>query len=228
MKPGPAIAQKIGPLGINIGQIISKVNQETSDFKGMKVPVQIEVDPLTKKFTIKISSPPTAELLKKEFNLESGSGDHKKIKIGNASIEQIIKITKTKFPNMLAKEFKSAVKSILGTCASIGLLVEGTEANNLIKKIETGKFDKEIKEQITETSAEKKEKLDKEFAEIKQSQEKLLQEEAKAAEEAEAAKVEAKGKEGEAEKKKEEKTKEVKEKTEEKIKEKPKEKAKEK
>ena len=26
MKPGPAVGQKLGPLGINIGQVVQKVN----------------------------------------------------------------------------------------------------------------------------------------------------------------------------------------------------------
>ena len=52
MKPGPAIAQKIGPLGINMGKIIQEVNEQTKSFKGMKVPVILDVDTKTKSFTI--------------------------------------------------------------------------------------------------------------------------------------------------------------------------------
>ena len=47
MKPGPAIAQQIGPMGINLGKVIDDVNKATSEFKGMKVPVEINVDPKT-------------------------------------------------------------------------------------------------------------------------------------------------------------------------------------
>ena len=39
MKPGPALSQKLGPAGINIGQVIQKVNEATKNFKGLKVPV---------------------------------------------------------------------------------------------------------------------------------------------------------------------------------------------
>ncbi len=38
MSPGPAVAQQLGPMGINMGQVISDVNEATSEFKG--VPVQ--------------------------------------------------------------------------------------------------------------------------------------------------------------------------------------------
>jgi len=210
MKPGPAIAQQLGPIGVNIGKVISDVNEATKEFKGMKVPVELNIDEKTKNFTIKTLSPPTSELLKKEFSLEKGSADQK-VRIVNASIEDIIKITKIKFSNMLEKEFKSAVKSILGTCATLGILVENRGANELIKDIEEhDKFAKEIEEQATETNPEKREKLQKFFEKVKEAQEAKAQLEQKLAEEAEAKKAEevAPGKEAvsgeEAEEKKEE------------------------
>src|SRR3989344_4777402 len=65
MQPGPALAQKIGPLGLNVGQIIQQVNDATKNFKGLKVPVEIFVEPSTKKIEVRVSSPSVAELLKK-------------------------------------------------------------------------------------------------------------------------------------------------------------------
>lgn len=189
MKPGPAIAQKIGPIGINMGQVISKVNQETSEFKNLKVPVELDVNPSNKSFTIKVFSPPTAELLKRELKIELGSADHKKIKVGNASIEQIISVAKIKYSNMLEKDFKSAVKSILGTAKSIGIFVENMDPRELSEEIDSGKFEKEIKEKKTETSPEKRKELDNYFTGVKQAQERILEQEKKAAEEAEAAKA---------------------------------------
>lgn len=190
MKPGPAIAQKLGPIGINMGKVISDVNTATKDFKGMKLPVELNINEKTKDFTVKTFSPPTAELLKKDLKLEKGSGEHKKIKVGNASIEDVIKITKIKYPEMLQKEFKSAVKSVLGTCASIGIFVENEEPNELIQKIDTGKFEKEINEQSTETSPEKRRKLNDFFEKVKKEQEEQIAREQAEAEEAEKAKEE--------------------------------------
>lgn len=192
MKPGPAIAQQLGPIGINMGKVISDVNSATSNFKGMKVPVELNINEKTKSFTVKTFSPPTSELLKKELNLEKGTADHKKVKVGNASIEDIIKITKIKFPDMLQKEFKSAVKSVLGTCKSIGILVENQEANDLIKEVEGGKFDSEIKSQKAETSPEKRNELNNYFDSLKKKQEAEIAREKAEAEEAEKAKAVAK------------------------------------
>jgi len=183
MTPGPAVAQQLGPMGVNLGKVISDVNEATKEFKGMKVPVELDIDEKTKEFTVSTSSPPTSELLKKELKLEKGTPDHKNQKVGNASIEDIIKIAKVKHPNMLEKEFKSAVKSVLGTCASIGILVESKEISELTSEVASGKFDKEINEKLTETNPEKRQELDNYFNEIKQEQEAKLAEQ-KAAEEA--------------------------------------------
>jgi large subunit ribosomal protein L11 len=32
MKPGPALSQKLGPVGIPINQVIQKINEATEDF----------------------------------------------------------------------------------------------------------------------------------------------------------------------------------------------------
>jgi len=194
MKPGPAIGQKLGPLGINIGKVVQDVNQATKAFKGVKVPVELDIAK-NKTFTIKVLSPPTTELLKKELGIEKASGDHKKIKSGNASIEQVISVAKIKSSNLLATNFKAAVKSVVGSCVSAEILIENKEPKELMKEIEAGKYDKEINEQKIDTSPEKRKQLDKFFAEIKvqeaaavkKAEEEKLAEEAKKTEAAAAA-----------------------------------------
>ena len=207
MTPGPAIAQQLGPMGVNMGKVISEVNSATTDFKGMKVPVELNINEKTKEFTVKALSPPTSELLKKEFGYKKGSDDKKKDKVANVAIENIIKIAKIKHPYMLEKEFKSAVKSILGTCASIGILVENKEANQVIQEIASGKYDKEINEKLTEPSSEKLKELEDYFKQIESAQEVRHKQEEVAAAEAEKAKEETKPA---SEEKKEEKKKEKK------------------
>ena len=85
MKPGPAVGQKLGPLGINMGKVVQDVNAATKQFKGVKVPVELIIEK-DKSFTVNVLSPPTTELLKKELGIEKASGLHKKIKAGNVSI----------------------------------------------------------------------------------------------------------------------------------------------
>lgn len=197
MKPGPAVGQKLGPLGINMGKVIKEVNEATKQFKGVKVPVELTINK-DKTFTIKVLSPPTTELLKKELGIEKASGLHKKIKSGNASIEQIISVAKTKHPNMLAKEFKSAVKTVVGSCISAEILIENKDPREIIQEIDEGKYDKEIESQKTETPPEKKKELDDFFAEIKEKQDALVKKETEEKEAADAKKAEAAAKAAEA------------------------------
>ena len=183
MKPGPTVAQQLGPVGINIGKVIEDVNKATANFKGVKVPVELNVDAKTKKYEIKVSLPPTAELIKKELGLEKGSGEAGKTKVGNVAIEQIISIAKTKMPNLLCRSLKTATSTVAGTCASLGILIENKPAVEVVREINQGIYDKEIKEEKTNTEPEKRERLDKHFKDVKKAQDILLAQE-KAAQEA--------------------------------------------
>jgi len=191
MKPGPALSQKLGPTGVNVNQVITKVNEATKKFSGMKVPVTVEIDMDTKQITAHVSSPAASELLKKEVKSEKGSGTASKTKIGNLSIEQIIGIAKAKHPNLLARTLKSAVKSVVGTCVSLGILVESKSPNEIQQEIDEGKYDSEINSEKTEASPEKLSELEAYFSELKSGQDKLAKQEeaAKAAAEANVAKA---------------------------------------
>jgi len=163
MTPGPALSQKLGPMGMNINDVIKKVNEATKDFKGLKVPVELDVDASTKDFKVSVFSPPVSELIKKELGIEKGSGLQKKAQVANASIEQIIKIAKTKMQNLLCKDLKSSVKTIVGSCVSLGILIENKTAKEIEQEIDEGKYDKQIKEEQTEPSEDKKKALQEYF-----------------------------------------------------------------
>jgi large subunit ribosomal protein L11 len=190
MKPGPALSQKLGPMGININKVIQKINEETENFKGLKIPVELDVDPATKEFRIQIFSPPIAELLKKEAGIEKGSGIQKRLQVANLSIEQIISVAKTKLPNLLCKDLNSAVKTVVGSCVSLGILIENKPAVEIEKEISQGKYHKEISQGKTETSEEKKSQLREYFSEIRSKQEQIIEQEKKAKEAEAEAKVE--------------------------------------
>ncbi len=187
MKPGPALSQKLGPAGIPINQVIQKINEATLDFPGLKVPVELDVNVKTKNFEVKIFSPPVSELLKKELGIAKGSGAQLKNIVGNASIEQIISVAKTKMQNLLCKDLKSAVKVVVGTCVSLGVLIENKPAKEIEKDIEAGKYDKEIAQVKTETSSDKKKLLNDYLKEIQKKQDVILKQEQAAKEAAEQA-----------------------------------------
>jgi len=174
MKPGPTLSQKIGPTGISMSLVLQKINEATKDFDGMKVPVEVNLNPSTGEIEVVVFSPPVSELLKSEFKIAKGSGIQKQVQVANASIEQIIAIAKTKAPNLLSTTLKSAVKTVVGSCGSLGILIEGKFASEVEKEIDKGKYDKEILGEKTKPSQEKREMLDSNFAKIKAEQDKIL------------------------------------------------------
>lgn len=172
MKPGPALSQKLGPAGVPINDVIAKVNEETKGFSGMQVPIEIKIDMETKAFEIEVFSPPMSGLLKKEAGIQKGSGLQSKINSANMSIEQVIKVANTKLPTLLCKDLRAAVKTAVGSCVSLGILIENKPAVKIEEDIDAGVYDKEIEGCITETSPEKKKELDDYFKPLKAQQEK--------------------------------------------------------
>jgi len=190
MKANPAMAQQLGPKGINIAKVLSSINEATKDFKGLTVPVELDIDAKTKDFKVNVLSPPTSQLLKKEAGIDLASGERKKVIVGNLAIEQVIAVAKAKQNNMLSKDFISALKSVIGSCLSMGILIENKDPKEVLKEISEGKYDSEIKNQKTEVSAEKKAALSKFFSEIKSKQESIKKKEEEEKTAAEAAKAE--------------------------------------
>lgn len=142
--PGPPLGPALGPLGVNIVEILKAINEKTKSFEGMKVPVTLFVDPKTKTFTIEVGTPPTSALIMKELRIEKGSGDAGKTRVGNLTLTQAVKIAKMKEDAMLAKTLKGRVLEIVGTCVSLGVTVEGKPAKESSKEIQAGKHDKQL------------------------------------------------------------------------------------
>ncbi len=197
---GPQVGQVLGPLKINIANVLAKVNEKTKAFAGMKVPVTLDVDEKTKDFTIEVGTPPTSELIKKEINLQKGSGLPDKEKKANLAVEQVIKIAQMKKDSMYSPNLKSAVKSVAGTCNSMGLLVEGKTGSEFCQEVDEGKYNSEIEAGKTNVPPEKTSKLKKQLEEVKASLAKELEKikKAEAAEEKPKEAVAEEAKEGEA------------------------------
>ncbi len=137
--PGPPLGPAIGPMGLDINAVVSKINEKTSDMKGMKIPVKLIIDPQTKEYEIKVGSPPVSALIKKELGVEKGSTAGETI--GNLDMGQVMKLMKIKRDSLLANDDNSAVKEILGVCQSMGVTIEGKNAKETTRAVDEGKFD---------------------------------------------------------------------------------------
>lgn len=141
---GPPLGPALGPMGVNIMQVINAINDKTKAFEGMRVPVSVLIDPSTKKFEIVVGTPPASALILKQIRAEKGSGQPRTNKIGDLSIEQAVQVAKQKEGNLLGKSLKHRVKEIIGTCVSMGVTVEGLDPRAAQKKIDAGEFDDRI------------------------------------------------------------------------------------
>jgi large subunit ribosomal protein L11 len=137
---GPPLGPALGPLGVNVLEIVNKINELTKDYAGMKVPVKVTVDPETKEFNVTVGTPTTSALIVRELKIEKGSGTPNTEKVGNLTIEQVIRISKLKRPELLAKTLKAAAKEVLGSCVSMGVTVGEKDPREVQREIDEDKY----------------------------------------------------------------------------------------
>ena len=141
---GPPLGPALGPMGVNILQIISAINEQTKEFQGMKIPVTVVVDADTKKWEIEVGIPSASALLLKEAGIQKGSGTSGTEWVGEVSADMIAKIAKVKLETSYASSLKSVAKQIVGTCVSLGIKVEGKTPKEFTAEINEGKWDSKL------------------------------------------------------------------------------------
>ncbi|WXG40593.1 MAG: 50S ribosomal protein L11 [Candidatus Freyarchaeum deiterrae] len=137
---GPPIGPALGPTGVNLYQVVQKINEMTANFKNLKVPVKILVNPEDKSFEVEVGTPPTSALILSELGVEKGSKEPNKSKVGDISIDAVVKIAKMKIDNLAANSLEKATRTILGTCVSVGVTVNGKDPKEVQKEISEGKY----------------------------------------------------------------------------------------
>jgi len=138
---GPPLGPSLGPMGVNIMEVINAINEKTKDFEGMKVPVTVSVDPDTKKWEVEVGIPSAAALLLKEAGVQKGSGTSGTDWVGDIGIDSVVKVAKTKLDKSYATSLKSVVKSIVGTCVPLGIKIEGKTPKEITTELNEGKWD---------------------------------------------------------------------------------------
>jgi large subunit ribosomal protein L11 len=138
---GPPLGPALGPLGVNVLQIVNRINELTKAYSGMKVPVRVVVDVETKEFEVEIGTPTTSALIVKELGIQKGSGNPKAEKAGNLTMAQVAKIGVMKMPSSYAKSARAAAKEVMGTCISLGITIEGKDPREAQKELDQGKWD---------------------------------------------------------------------------------------
>ena len=147
---GPPIGPALGPTGVNIFQVVTKINEITEPFAGLKVPVEIIVDPETKLFEVIVGTPPTSALILKEVGVPKGSGEPNTNIIGDISLDQLKNVAKGKAGDISALTMKNAIMIVSGTCVSMGVTIEGKSPKEFQQEVRDGQWDEQLSEALRE------------------------------------------------------------------------------
>lgn len=120
--PAPPVGPALGQYGVNIMGFCKDYNARTADKTGYIIPVEITVFE-DRSFTFVLKSPPASDLLKKAANVEKGSGEPNKKKVGKVTRAKIIEIAELKKEDLNASDLEAAIRMIEGTARSMGLEV---------------------------------------------------------------------------------------------------------
>ena len=120
--PAPPVGPALGQHGVNIMEFCKVFNEKTAQEQGMIIPVVLPVYK-DRTFSFITKTPPAAVLIKKAINVEKGSGEPNKEKVGEISKKQVEEIAKIKLKDLNARDIEAAMKIIEGTAKSLGIKV---------------------------------------------------------------------------------------------------------
>lgn len=140
----PPLGPALGPLGVNIGQVVGEINNKTKDYAGMQVPVKVTVDTETKTFEISIGTPPASALIKQEAGIKSGAANPLTDNVADLTVNQVIKVAGMKADALLGKNLKMQVKEIAGTCNAMGVYIDGKKGIDFIAAVNAGEYDDKL------------------------------------------------------------------------------------
>ena len=118
--PAPPVGPALGQHGVNIMEFCKAFNAQTAQANGRITPVEITVYE-DRSFTFITKTPPAAVLIKEALNLDKGSGEPNREKVGRLSRAQLQSIAEAKMPDLNARDVEHAMLIVAGTARSMGV-----------------------------------------------------------------------------------------------------------
>ncbi len=121
--PSPPVGPALGQHGVNIMEFCKQFNARTQESMGTVIPVVITVY-ADRSFSFITKTPPAPVLVLKAAKLQKGSGIPNRVKVGSITREQVREIANIKMPDLTAADIDAAMRTIEGTCRSMGITVK--------------------------------------------------------------------------------------------------------
>ena len=131
-RPGPAIGQALGPLGINMADFCKQFNDRTETMGYEKeTPLTVQLSALSdRSFTFDVRSPPTSYLVKKAAGVDKGpDSPNADTPVGFITPEAVYEIARVKSADQHRWHLPldGVARSVIGTARSIGIRVKESE-----------------------------------------------------------------------------------------------------
>ena len=126
--PSPPVGPALGSKGVNIMDFCKQFNARTQDKAGKVLPVIITVYS-DKSFDFVVKQPPVAIQLKQAANVQTGSAQPNRTKVGQVTWDQVREIAQDKMPDMNCFTVEAAMRMVAGTARSMGINVVGEFPN---------------------------------------------------------------------------------------------------
>jgi large subunit ribosomal protein L11 len=120
--PAPPVGTALGQHGVNIMEFCRQYNEQTQQFSGQVIPVDLTIYE-DRSFSFITKQPPAAELIKQAAGLEKGSGEPNRNKVAQLTQDQVRRIAEQKMADLNANDVEMAMRIIAGTARSMGVEV---------------------------------------------------------------------------------------------------------
>ena len=125
-KPGPAIGQALGPLGINMAAFCKDFNDKSGEIYEKDTPLRVELRAMSdRSYTFSIRSPPTSWLVKRAAGITKGPNSPSDEASGYITPEMVhyIALIKQGDDNTWHLPLEGLARQVVGTAKSIGVKV---------------------------------------------------------------------------------------------------------
>lgn len=128
-KPGPAIGQALGPLGINMAQFCKEFNERSEALYEKETPLRVRLRAMSdRSYTFDIRSPSTAWLVKKAAGIDKGpsapSPDRPPAGYLTPEMVYHIALIKHSDDNRWHLPLEGVARSVMGTAKSMGVTIQ--------------------------------------------------------------------------------------------------------